>query len=88
MVHGNVIGSSDPKSCVEESEIGAKIGVEAEVEAEDITAGQTVTEEEIAAEDIRKAAERRCLRSECPRADLDIGDKESGKRHSSDNAPK
>ena len=89
-----MIGSSDPKLYVEESEIGAKTGTraddaEAEAEAEeddttddDKTAGETVAEE------IRKAAERRCLRRERRRADLDIGDKESGKRHSSDNTSK
>ena len=96
-MHGNVIGSSDPKSCVEESEIGAKIGVEvddaeaeaaAEAEEEDTT-DDDKTADETAAEEIRKATERRRLRRERRRADLDIGDKERGKRHSSDdNIPK
>ena len=96
-MHGNVIGSSDSKSCVEESEIGAKTGVGAEEEEEDTTgdgktaddAGGGKTADETAAEEIRKATERRCLRRERRRADLDIGDKENGKRHSSDdNTPK
>ena len=78
-MHGNVIASSDPKSCVEEIEIGAKTEARAE---DDKTAGET------AAEEIRRAMERQCLRWERRRADLDIGDKESGKRHSSDNIPK
>ena len=96
-MHGNVIGPSDPKSCVEESEIGAKTGVEvddaeaeaaAEAEEEDTT-DDDKTAGETAAEEIRKATERRCLRRERRRANLDIGDKESRKRHSSDdNIPK
>ena len=93
-MHDNVIGSSDPKSCVEETEIGAKTEVradEAEAEEEDTAEDdKTANEaEEMAAEEMRKATERRCLRRERRRADLVIGDKESGKRHSSDdNTPK
>ena len=89
-MHGNVIRLSDPKSCVEESEIGAKTGVEteakaeAEVEEEDMTEDDKIADE-TAAEEICKAMERRCLRRERWQADLDIEDKESGKRHSSDN---
>ena len=68
MVHSKVIGSSDPKSCVVESEIDAKTGVEAE--AEDITeddrtaddAGDGKTVDETAAEEIHKVTERRSLR--------------------------
>ena len=94
MVYGNVIGSSGPKLCVEESKIEAKIGVRAEAEAEagveekDTTAGETATEEETAAEKICRGTERQCLWRERQRTDLDIGDKESGKRHSSDNVLK
>ena len=45
-VHGNMIGSLDPKSCVEEIEIGAKTGVEAEDTTEDDqTADETAAEE-------------------------------------------
>ena len=69
-----MIGSSDPKSCVEESEIGAKTGVEVEAAAEaeeedttddDKTADDIVGDKtgyETAAEEIRKATERQCLR--------------------------
>ena len=70
-MYGNVIGSSDPKSYVEESEIGAKTGArteetEAEAEEEDTTednktavgAGDGKTVDETAAEEIRKATER------------------------------
>ena len=93
-------GSSDPKLCVEESEIGAKTGARAEeaeaeagAEEEDTTedskmTGEMAPEEETAAEEIRRATERRYLRRERRRADLDIEDKESRKRHSLDNAPK
>ena len=68
-MHGNVIGSSDPKSYLEESELGAKTGVDAEAEEEDTTedyktAGETATEEETVAEEIWRAMERRCLRRE------------------------
>ena len=60
MVHGNVIGLSDPKSCVEESEIGAKTGARAEeAEAEDTTEDDKTTVEEIG-----RVTERRCLRRE------------------------
>ena len=52
MVHGNVIGSLHPKSCVEEIEAT----MEVEVEAED-----NKTADEMAVEEIRKAAERQCL---------------------------
>ena len=64
MVYGSVIRLSDPKSCIEESEIGAKTGVEAEVEAkeEDTTGGKTV--DEIATEEIRRVTERRRWRRE------------------------
>ena len=69
------MGSSDPKSCMEEIEICAKTGARAEDDK---------TVDETAAEEIRRATERRCLRRERQPVDLDIGDKESGKRHSSD----
>ena len=94
-MHGKVIGSSDPKSCVEEIE--AKTGAraeKAEAEAEDIEAEAGAEEEdttedgktagETATEEICRAAERQCLRREYRQADLEIGDKESRKRHSSD----
>ena len=70
-MHGNVIGLSDPKSCVEESEIGAKTGVEvddaeAEAEEEDTTEDDKTADEAegTAAEEMCKAAERRYLRRE------------------------
>ena len=66
-------------------EIEAKTGARAE---EEDTTGGDKTADETVVEEIRKVTERRCLRQERRRADLDIGDKERGKRHSSDNAPK
>ena len=89
-VHGNVIGSLDPKSCVEKIE--AKTGVDAEAEERDTIEDDKIADDargskiadEMVAEGIRKATERQCLWREHRRADLDIGDKESGKRHSSD----
>ena len=60
-----MIGSSDPKSYVEDIE--AKTGARAKEEditEDDKTADETATAEETAAEEIRKATERRCLRRE------------------------
>ena len=71
-------------------EVEAKTGARTEEEdtAEDDKtaddAGGGKTADETAAEAIRKATERQCLRRERRRVDLGIGDKESGKRHSSD----
>ena len=101
-MHSSVIGSSDPKSCVEESEIGAKLKDEvedveaeagAEVKEEDTTeddkiADDMATEEETMVEEMHKAAERQYFLRDRRRADLNIGDKESRKRHSLDNVPK
>src|SRR5258706_4752624 len=74
MVHDNVIGSSDPKSCVEaREEIGAKVetGAEVEAEAEAEAEVENTTEDDTAAEEIRKVAERHSLRRERRRAELD-----------------
>ena len=58
MVYGSIIRLSDPKSYVEESKIGAKTGVEAEVEAEeeDTIGGKIV--DKTAAEEFCRATER------------------------------
>ena len=61
MVYGSVIGSSDPKSCIEEVEIEVKTRARAEDNkiADDVGDGKT--EDEIVAEEIHRATERQYL---------------------------